>query len=79
MEKIKLSDTNNTQPVIQHYYNYKDHPMVRISGNFFGGGFNLSKNKLKAIRENLDELQDFIDGKLDKEILELKTDEVLKP
>lgn len=51
--------------------------MVRIVGNFMGGGFNLSQNKLAAIFENLEELRPFAEGKYDKEIDELEEDDVL--
>ena len=76
--------------IIEHFYKYKpvdkegktkgaDVPMVRIKGNFFGGGFNLSKNKVKAVLDNLDILQKFAKGDFDKEINVLKPDEVLQP
>jgi hypothetical protein len=64
---------------VQHFSNYKGHPMVRISGNFMGGGFQLSKGKLIAVLANLKELKDFAEGKHDDAIANLKEDEVLKP
>ncbi len=51
--------------------------MVRISGNFMGGGFNLSQNKVLAVLENIDELRKFAEGEYDPEIDELKEDDVL--
>jgi hypothetical protein len=57
--------------------------MVRIKGNFYKDGFNISKNKVKAILDNIDLLKKFANGEFDKDILELGTEEgnreVLKP
>lgn len=52
-------------------------PMVRIKGNFMGGGFNVSKNKVKAILAVSKKLAGFIDGDLDEEISKLKEGEYL--
>lgn len=54
-------------------------PMVRIKGDFFGGGFNLSKNKAKAILNNIDIIKEFADGQYDKAINKLKEGEVFTP
>lgn len=81
MQKEKMNDqkTKDTTPEIEHYSNYKGTPMVRISGNFARGGFNMSRNKIKAVITNIDQLRKFAAGDFDTEILELKEDEVLKP
>lgn len=82
MQKVKIEDAQNPKeikPTVEHYTNYKGRPMVRIKGNFYGGGFNLSRNKLLAVVENYDELQAFIKGEFDNEIKELQEGEVLKP
>lgn len=78
-EKITKQEKQTIQTKIEHFYNFKGRPMVRISGNFMGGGFNMSKNKIKAILDNGDGLFDFVNGKFDQEILELAEDEILKP
>lgn len=54
-------------------------PMVRIKGDFMGGGFNLSKNKARAIVTNIDAIKKFADGEYDKDILKLGEEEVLSP
>jgi len=94
MKKIKLDkDEKNIEIVpstIEYFYKYsplnKDGslketstPMVRIKGNFFKGGFNLSKSKVKAVLDNIELLQKFANGDLDKVINELEADEVLQP
>lgn len=62
---------------VESFSNFKGKPMVRITGNFFGGGFNISKNKVKAIFENEALLKDFSNGKYDQQISELTDNEVL--
>ena len=94
MKKVKLEKDSEGQEVIkstiEHFYNYvpKDKdgnpkssgtPMVRIKGNFYKGGFNLSKNKVKAVLDNLELMKQFANGDLDKQIEELKEDEVIQP
>ena len=80
MKKEKITKTERTDiPVkIDYFYNFKGKPMVRIAGNFMSGGFNLSKNKVKAVLDNAAVLKDFADGKLDSGLSELAEDEVLK-
>lgn len=78
MKKVKVKPEEPIQgPKIEHYSNYKSRPMVRIKGNFYGGGFNVSKNKILAILDNIDDLKEFAAGKYDKEIADLGEDEVL--
>ena len=79
VEKIEPIDKSKPKNVVEHFYNYKGVPMVRIKGNFYGNGFNLSKNKLLAILANKEALADFAAGRLDEQILNLNEDEVLKP
>ena len=42
-------------------------------------GFNLSKNKAKAILNNIDIIKEFADGQYDKAINKLKEGEVFTP
>lgn len=81
MKKVKLDNNQNgkQEVSIEHYYNYKNIPMVRIKGSFYSGGFNMSKNKLKAIFDLQDQLTDFVAGKFDEEIKTLEDGVVLKP
>jgi len=93
MKKINRADVANvniTPSSIEHFYKFipKDKegkkkgmgvPMVRIKGDFFGGGFNLSKNKARAIMNNLNLIKKFADGEYDNKIKELKEDEIIIP
>jgi len=95
MKKVKLEKDETGEEVIpstiEHFYKFvpKDKeglpklgsgvPMVKIKGNFYRGGFNLSKNKVKAVLDNLEVLQKFANGEFDKDIKELKEDEVIQP
>lgn len=82
MKVEKISDKKTTEPVaakVEHYYKFKKAPMVKIKGNFMGGGFNLSKNKLIAVLANLEELKKFAAGTYDDKINALADDEILKP
>jgi len=79
VEKKSDKEEIKIKPKIEHYYLWKKTPMVRISGDFFGGGFNLSKNKAKAIIENIEAIRNFASGKLDEDIKKLKDEEVLIP
>lgn len=63
---------------VESFTLFKGRPMVRIAGNFYGKGFNLSKNKAIAIMENIDVIKEFADGKFDDKILELGEEEVLE-
>jgi len=67
------------EPEVDHFFKYKGRPMVRIKGNFYGGGFSISKNKLMAIRKLLEKLESFIDGQLDEKITSLNENQVIKP
>jgi len=70
--------TSNGKPVVKHFYFYKGKPMARIDGNFYMGGFNMSKNKIAAIFENEEILKKFVGGEFDETIKNLKDDEVLE-
>jgi hypothetical protein len=63
---------------VKRYSRFKGQPMVHIFGNFFGGGFNLSKNKVNAVLENIDELKKFAAGEYDAQIAELADNEALE-
>lgn len=76
-DKKKKSFKKSGKSKIDHYYVFKDAFMVRIVGNFFTGGFNLSKNKARAVLENIDEIKEFVDGNYDNDIKKLSEDEVL--
>lgn len=60
------------------YFNYKGYPMVNISGNVARGQFALSKNKVAAILENIEELKKFADGFYDDDIKNLADGESLE-
>ena len=69
MKTVKLNKDEKNQDiipsVIEYFYKYTPTdtdgnpkgvgtPMVKIKGNFFKGGFNLSKSKVKAVLDNID-------------------------
>ena len=75
-EKVEKKDLT---PKVEGFLLYQGKtPMVSISGNFFRGKFQLSKNKVKAVLDNVEALKAFANGDLDKEILALGADEELK-
>ncbi len=67
------------KPEVGYYYTYKGKPMVHIKGNFMKGGFSISKNKVRAILENREELGKFAAGLYDTEIMETPEGEGWKP
>ena len=82
MEKVKMENPegkkSKVKPVVEGYYKFKTTSMARIKGNFMKGGFNISKNKVLAVIENLEELKKFANGDYDKQIDDLGEDEMLK-
>jgi len=64
--------------LVHSIFKFKNARMMRITGSFIKGGFNISQNKLKAILDNLETVQKFVKGEYNKEIDELKEDEILK-
>ncbi|HNR90739.1 MAG TPA: hypothetical protein PKM65_20555 [Spirochaetota bacterium] len=62
---------------VEFFYKYKGRPMVRVAGNFLGGGFNISQNKVRAILDNAEALRGFVKGEYDQAILGLEEDEVV--
>lgn len=93
MKKIKL-DTNVKKDVVkstvEYFYKYtpkdkdgkpkgKSIQMVHINGNFYGNGFNMSRNKIKAIMDNLELMKQFSQGKFDAVIDKLEEGEALEP
>ena len=62
---------------VSHYYKWNGKPMARIEGNFYKGNFPMSRTKIKAILENSDELQKFVNGEYDQELDNLKEEQVL--
>ena len=92
MKKVKVENIGvaEVKNEIQHFNMYtpkekdgtpkgKGSMMVRIKGSFFAGGFNLSKNKVKAVLDNIELLTQFANGEFDKDIESLGEDEVLQP
>ena len=80
MKKVKKQEKEK-EPVkneVTHYSKFKGRPMVYIKGNFFNGGFAISKNKVKAILDNIEELKRFANGDYDERIMELEQDEILE-
>lgn len=53
--------------------------MVRIKGNFKGGGFILSQNKARALLANKALIEKFARGDFDAEIDKLADDEMFVP
>ncbi|MDD5589376.1 MAG: hypothetical protein PHP92_04950 [Candidatus Nanoarchaeia archaeon] len=78
VKTIKKEEKEKVVNKVEHYYNYKGKLMVKISGNFMGGGFSLSQNKAKAVLDNLDEIKKFVSGQYDEKIKELKEDQILE-
>ena len=63
---------------VKNFFKFKNSLMVRIEGNYFGGGFNMSKNKVKDILENKDILLKFVNGEFDEEISKLEENQALE-
>lgn len=81
MKKVKKEESQKLEikNIVESFYLYKGKSrMVKIKGSFFGGGFNLSQNKVKAVFENKELLQNFVNGDFDKDIDELQEDEILE-
>lgn len=81
LEKVKSEEKGKAADVpskVESFSIYKGHPMIRFSGNFMGGGFSLSKNKVKAVLENIEEAKLFAEGKYDEQIKELGEGEILR-
>lgn len=88
MKKTKLLTSNEAKVGYYLVFIHKDKngessdkkiPMVKITGNFSRGGFIMTKSKIKAILDNAEELQKFIDGAYDEELQTLGEDEVIEP
>lgn len=81
--KVKQHNSESVRevqkPSIEHFYNFKQRAMVRIRGNFIRSGFNISQNKVRAILLLQEELQDFVSGKYNDNILSLEEGETLSP
>ena len=83
--KVKKADGKQTKEraTVSHYYNYKAKNakkaslMVYIKGDFFNGGFSLSKNKAIALIQCLDEIKGFATGNYDVQLSELNADQIL--
>jgi len=82
MRKVTIDKQENPaiETKIEHFYRFKGHNMVRISGPFKSKGFNISQRKLSAILENKEVLQQFVDGEFDFDLdtIEDETKEVIK-
>lgn len=80
IKKVKKTETEVTiiENIVKHLYKWKNSRMVRIEGNFMNDGFNISQNKVRAILENKDVLQKFINGEFNTKIDELQEDEILE-
>ncbi len=81
---VSVKTENRTPPParVEHFSLYKGKsPMVRISGNFYGGGFNFSQGKLRAIIQLLKEnpaLVAFAKGDYDETIKGLDEGQVAR-
>lgn len=81
MEVIAIQEETKEEEktALEHFYNFKGTPMVRFKGNFYRGGFNVSKNKVRAVIENLEIMKQFINGDFDEAIAGLQEGQALKP
>lgn len=75
LERDKKPEKKEQGTKVGYYYRFKSTPMVFIEGNFMKGGFSLSKNKVKAVLDNLDELRRFAAGEYDTDITALEGDD----
>lgn len=78
VKKENKSEEKVPVDIVKHFSKFKKARMVRIDGNFMGGGFRISQNKIKAILENIDVLSQFAHGDFDNQIDELQEDEILE-
>jgi len=80
MNKVKKTKEEKKEitPKVKSFSKFRNARMSRIEGNFMGGGFNISQNKVKAILDNIDILKKFANGDFDKDIDELSDDEILE-
>lgn len=68
---------SSEKSAVNAYGRFKKARMAHIKGNFMGGGFQLSQNKVKAVLDNIDELAKFANGEYDEAIDRLEDDQVL--
>lgn len=82
MQKVKMNTVNkskeNVQGRVKQFFIFKGSPMVRIEGNYYTGGFNISKNKVRDILNNVEILKEFVSGDLDDRMKELEEGEALE-
>ena len=76
--KVEDKKESNSKTIFENFHRFKKSPMMRFKGNFFGGGFALSKNKVKAVIDNLALCGEFAAGKFDEQIMKLEDGEVLE-
>lgn len=77
VKKVEQGQKTARSSYVKHFCNFKGKSMVMIGGNFYNGGFLISKSKIAAILSLSNELKDFVDGKYDQDIKQLKEDEVI--
>lgn len=78
VKKPKEIEKKDITSEVKSLYKFKNARMIRVVGNFMGGGFNVSQNKVKAILENIEVMRKFANGEFDENIDELQEDEVLE-
>ena len=81
MQKVQKENSQKQAEIknlVDSLSKFKNARMMRISGSFMKGGFNISQNKLKAVLDNLEIVQKFVKGDYNKEIDELQENEILK-
>jgi hypothetical protein len=80
MQKVKKQESEKAEVVnkVDSFSKFQKARMVRITGSFMKGGFNISQNKVKAILENIDVMEKFVKGDFNSKIDELEEDEILK-
>ena len=74
MKKVKIEKEEKKAPTeIKCYSNFRGFPMVEFEK------FKIGKKKIAAVLANAEQLQKFVDGEFDKEILLLEEGEILEP
>lgn len=63
---------------VTSFYKYRNARMARFTGNFMGGGFNVTQSKVKAILDNIEIMREFVNGVFDENIDELTESEILE-
>ena len=79
MATVKTKDDRKKaeESKVESLSKFQKHTMIRISGNFQGGGFQISKNKAKAVLDNALLIGRITNGEFDEAVQKLSDNEVL--